>query len=98
MARKTRERKRPAPRPADGFELARNELFSAIHQCGVMRAPEEERNEWMDDTVNFLAERHPDLTSAQISELREVGIRFCQPVIPHGREHSAISAEDANAA
>jgi len=96
--KKSRDRKRPAPREADSFEMARNELFSAIHQCGVMHAPDSERDEWMADTVSFLAERHPELTATQVKELRDVGMRFCQPVIPHGREHSAVSTEDANAA
>jgi hypothetical protein len=31
-------------------------------------------------------------------QLREAGLRFCQPVIPHGHEHTAMAHEDATAA
>jgi hypothetical protein len=52
----------------------------------------------MDETVEFMASRHPELTPQDLAQLKETGIRFCQPVIPHGREHTALSGEGANAA
>jgi hypothetical protein len=80
------------------MDRARDELFSAIRQCGVLAAEREEQIEWMDETLNFMAERHPELTPQELQQLRDTGLRFCQPVIPHGREHTALAHEDATAA
>jgi hypothetical protein len=80
------------------FEVARDELLLAVRQCGVLEAPEDEQQEWMKDTVQFMAERYPALSAAELEQLASFGIRFCQPVIPHGKEHTALAWEDANAA
>ena len=80
------------------FDVARDELLLAIRQCGVIEAPEDEQREWMKDTVQFMAERYPALAPTELQQLESFGIRFCQPVIPHGKEHTALSWEDANAA
>jgi hypothetical protein len=45
-----------------------------------------------------MKDRHPELGAPELAQLREAGLRFCQPVIPHGREHTALAHEDANAA
>lgn len=79
------------------FDLARDELFSHIHRCGVLKATDEQRAEWLEDTTTYLRERHPALSEAQLAELREIGTRFCQPAVPHGPEHSALTV-DENAA
>jgi hypothetical protein len=92
---------RPAPRPVSQptvLDRARDELFSAIRQCGVIAAEREDQLEWMEETLQYMKERHPDLSAPELSQLREAGLRFCQPVIPHGREHTALAHEDANAA
>ena len=80
------------------FDAARDELFSHIHRCGVLDAEDEQQREWMDDTLNFMKERYPDLSQGELGMLQELGLRFCKPVIPHGNEHTAITEEDANAA
>ena len=80
------------------FDRARDELFSHIHRCGVIGATEEQQIEWMDDTLNFMAERYPDLTKQELEELRVLGLRFCQPVIPHGRQRAPEKEDEANAA
>jgi hypothetical protein len=102
LVRKKRENKgRPAPRatpPQTTIDRARDELFRAIRQCGVIDAERDDQIGWMDETLTYMKERHPDLTEADLMQLREAGLRFCQPVIPHGREHTAIAHEDANAA
>lgn len=79
------------------FDLARDELFSHIHRCGVLKATEEQRAEWLEDTTTYLRERHPTLSEVQLTELRDIGTRFCQPAVPHGPEHSALTV-DENAA
>jgi hypothetical protein len=104
LARKKRENRknRPAPRTTAAsptvLDRARDELFSAIRQCGVLAAEREDQVEWMDETLGYMTERHPDLSAQELKQLREAGLRFCQPVIPHGREHTALAHEDANAA
>lgn len=91
MARKT-----PKPRyQPNSIDRARDELFSAIRQCGVIDALPEEQVEWMDDTLQFMKERYPDLAAKEIAQLKDVGLRFCQPVIPHGRNHSAETVQQA---
>ena len=96
MTRKRSEkRSRKAP---STFDRARDELFSAIRQCGVMDALEEDREAWMNETLSFMAERYPGLSPVELSQLRVAGLRFCRPVIPHGGEHTALSLEDANVA
>jgi hypothetical protein len=65
---------------------ARDELFSHINRCGVLQAEEEDQRHWMDETIDYLAERYPDLSDADLQDLYSVGIRFCQPAIPHGRK------------
>jgi hypothetical protein len=52
----------------------------------------------MEETLSFMAERYPDLSTGELKQLRVAGERFCRPVIPHGGEHTAISFEDANVA
>lgn len=64
----------------------------------MLHASEEEQNEWMGETLAYMAERHKELTPRDLDQLRHTGLRFCQPVIPHGAEHTAIKAEGANAA
>jgi hypothetical protein len=96
----TRKR-RPKARPVQTqsvMERARDELFSAIRQCGVIGAPEEDQVAWMQETLDYMKQRHPGLTGPDLEQLRIAGLRFTQPVIPHGREHTALSGQDANAA
>ncbi|MBI4408431.1 MAG: hypothetical protein HY561_01905 [Gemmatimonadetes bacterium] len=93
MAKRRAER---APEKT-ALERARDELFSHIHRCGVLRAEAEHQQEWMADTMQFMAERYPELSSAELEQLKELGLRFCQPVI-RGGEDREPPQEDANAA
>ena len=79
------------------LDEARDELFSHIHRCGVIQAAPDEQVEWMRDTVEFMIERYPDLSQTEIRSLGELGLRFCQPVIPHGQVMAKLD-EDADAA
>ena len=98
MSRKRRDRRDRPERQESTFDRARNELFSAIRQCGVIDAAEDDQIEWMDDTIRFLAERYPELSPTELEQLKVTGIRFCQPVIPHGTQNTSDNLEDANAA
>jgi hypothetical protein len=80
------------------LDRARDELFSHINRCGVLQAAPEDQTTWMEETIDYLAERYPDLSDADLDALMQVGIRFCQPAIPHGAENTAKSKDGANAA
>ena len=73
---------------------ARDELFSHINRCGVLQAEDDDQRHWMDETIDYLAERYPDLTDGNLQELYSVGIRFCQPAIPHGRKRYGFNTKD----
>ncbi|MGI9626751.1 MAG: hypothetical protein ACR2QM_07945 [Longimicrobiales bacterium] len=48
----------------------------------------------MNETIEYLAERYPDLGVAELGELKTVGLRFCKPVISRRKKEEA-PAEDA---
>jgi hypothetical protein len=73
-------------------DRARDELFSHINRCGVLRAAEEEQKQWMDETMEYLGERYPDLSDGDLRELYTVGMRFCRPAIPHGNPTVSTTA------
>jgi hypothetical protein len=73
---------------------ARDELFSHINRCGVLQAEEDDQRHWMDETIDYLAERYPDLADSDLQDLYSVGMRFCQPAIPHGRKRYGSAAKE----
>jgi hypothetical protein len=98
LARKRRLNRDKVGQPQTPYDRARNDLFGAIRKCGVIGAPEEDQAEWMVETIAFLADRYPELTPTEKEQLHQIGLRFCQPVIPHGTQTTSNSLEDANAA
>jgi len=80
------------PRSSD-LDDARNELFSHIHRCAVIRATEDQQVEWMRDTIEFLGERYPALGKDDLKGLEDIGLRFCRPVINSpGAEVATVAA------
>lgn len=73
------------------LDRARDELFSHIQRCGVLEAESEQQTEWLADTLEYLEERYPDLSTNEREELRMMGQRYCNPAIPHGK----VDAEEA---
>ena len=63
------------------IERARDELFSHIHRCGVLQANVDDQDSWMAETIEYLAERYPDLGVPELTQLKAVGMQFCKPVI-----------------
>ena len=63
------------------MDRARDELFSHIHRCGVLEAHEDDQDSWMTETIEYLAERYPDLGVKELTHLKAVGMQFCKPVI-----------------
>ncbi len=80
------------------MDRARDELFSHINRCGVLQAAEEDQKQWMTETMDYLAERYPQLGDSELRELHTLGLRFCRPVIAHGRDAETDSEEEAPAA
>lgn len=74
--------------PTD-LERARDELFSHIQRCGVLDAETKQREEWLSDTTDYLAERYPELSGSDLEELKNIGRRYCSPAIPHGDSTAA---------
>ena len=77
------------------LDQARDELFSHINRCGVLHASPEDQKTWMGETVDYLAERYPDLGDAELDALHGIGLRFCQPAIAHGADSTARSQAEA---
>lgn len=63
------------------MERARDELFSHIHRCGVLKANPDDQDSWMTETMEYLAERYPDLGEKDLFQLKAVGMQFCKPVV-----------------
>jgi len=80
------------------LDRARDELFSHINRCGVLQAEEEDQRHWMDETIQYIGERYPDLSDGDLEGLREIGARFCKPAIQRGADHTAKKMEDASVA
>jgi hypothetical protein len=74
-------KRRETATPNRVFDQARDELFSHILRCGVLEAVVDDQKEWFDDTMEYLAERYEGLTPPEVTELRRLGERYCQPVI-----------------
>jgi hypothetical protein len=88
----TKKKPRRLAATATSFDQARDELFSHILRCGVIDALPEHQKEWFDDTMQYLADRYPDLSDEDLGKLRALGERYCQPV---QRRTEAVTRENA---
>jgi len=86
-------KKKAAPRTPSAapsaLDQARDELFSHILRCGVLDAAPEHQKEWMDDTMQYITDRYPDLKAEELTTVRTLGERFCQPVVKRAPEAEA---------
>ncbi len=76
-------------------DRARDELFSHINRCGVLQASDKDQEQWLEETMEYLGERYPDLTETDLKELYTVGLRFCRPAIAHGKVRNTPDTEGA---
>lgn len=84
-------KKKPERTAGPSFvDQARDELFSHILRCGVTEAEPEHQKEWMDDTMQYLAERYPNLSEEELAQVRVLGERFCKPIV-RGKPETAGS-------
>jgi hypothetical protein len=93
----SRKKKSAPSRGPSELEQARNDLFGHIHRCGVLRATEEQQEEWMNDTLEYLAECYPSLGDEELQDLKTIGLRFCRPVIDNAApaDEPAPQADEA---
>ena len=78
MAKQRNRRPHDVAAPT-AFEEARDELFQQIMQCGVIGAEPAHQMEWFGDTMAYISDRYPELSSGELTELRTLGDRFVQP-------------------
>lgn len=76
------------------FDRARDELMSHVVRCDVFDAEMDHREEWLAETMEYMAERYPMLSDLQLTQLQMVGRQFIKPPIPHGKGHTASSRDD----
>lgn len=70
---------------------ARDELMSHVVRCEVLEARSEDRFEWLDDTLDYMADRYPQLSELELAKLEIMGRQFLRPVIPHGAGNNALT-------
>jgi hypothetical protein len=59
-------------------------------RCGVVGSGADDQAEWFKQTMQYMAERYPELSEQQIDELGKLGARFAQP--PKKREDDTAAA------
>ncbi len=76
------------------LDRARDELFSHIQRCGVLDADSDQKQEWLDDTIEFLAERYVDLSREDLGALRTMGENYCSPAIARASDPAEDEPHD----
>lgn len=71
------------------LDRARDELMSHVVRCDVLQARMDDRLSWLDDTMEYMAERYPSLNRMEFAKLEMIGKQFVQPAIPHGKGNTA---------
>ncbi|MDZ7779040.1 MAG: hypothetical protein U5R14_03760 [Gemmatimonadota bacterium] len=75
------------------FDRARDELCSHVVRCEVLEADMDDRLTWLEETMDYMGERYPDLTELELAQLELIGRRFVQPAIPHGAHAHAANRD-----
>ena len=73
---------------------ARDELFSHVIRCDVLDATLSDRHDWLDETMDYMAHRHPHLSDLQLAQLELIGRRFIAPAIPHGAHATELNRDE----
>jgi hypothetical protein len=63
--------------------------MSHVVRCHVLEARMDDRMAWLEDTMEYMAERYPTLNEMELVKLEMIGRQFVQPAIPHGRGNTA---------
>lgn len=75
-------------------DRARDELYSHIARCDVLDASMPARLEWLEETIEYLAYRHPYLSPKELDYLTTLGRRFVKPAIPHGSDATHMNRDE----
>ena len=67
--------------------------MSHVIRCEVLEARREDRLEWLDDTIDYMADRYPQLSDLELAKLELIGRQFLKPVIPHGQGNNALTRD-----
>jgi len=67
--------------------------MSHVVRCEVLEARSDDRFEWLDDTLDYMADRYPQLGELELAQLELMGRQFLRPVIPHGVGNNALTRE-----
>ena len=69
-------------------EVRRVSLLNQVELVLIPEAPHAfwQFTEWFDDTMEYLGERYEGLTDQELNDLRQLGERYCQPVISRNEE------------
>ena len=96
---KSRNRRKPVTTAPSAFDLARDEMFQHIIQCGVIGAEPEHQAEWFADTIVHMGQRWHELTPKELADLRTLGERFARPArgaqVPAAAAAPGVVADDA---
>jgi len=76
------------------MDQARDELMSHVVRCDVLEAEMEHRAEWLQETMDYMAERYPMLSDLQLTQLEMMGRQFIKPAIPHGQGHTSRTRDN----
>lgn len=76
------------------LDRARDELYSHIQRCGVLEAATEDAQEWLADTLEYMAERYPQLSAVERKRLETMAQRYIKPIVPHGKGATAENREE----
>jgi len=77
------------------LDHARDELMSHVVRCEVLKARMEDREHWLDETMEYMRDRYPSLNDMQLAQLEMVGRQFIKPPIPHGKGNHANNRPEA---
>ena len=80
MAKKKPSDRKEVTAPG-AFERARDELYSHILRCGVLDAEQEHQQDWLNDTMEYLAERYDTLSDEELAQIRLLADAYCRPVV-----------------
>jgi len=86
---KPRQNRPQRPATPTPFEESRDELFQHIMQCGVVGSGPDDQKSWFDETMQYLRDRYPELSDAELTQLRTLGERFAQP--PKARQQTTAA-------
>lgn len=76
------------------IDQARDEVFSHIQRCGVLGASPDDQREWLQETMEYLADRYPHLSDRQLDQVGIMAERYIAPAIPHGKDKNARNRDE----